>query len=93
MVEGRPTDLPAGLIASILGFAAEAVEGTLTPQDLADLVGQAESTTLIRHRHHRGLFNPRFLVKLLHREPLGWILVHWDKRDDDLLPFFDLGRE
>ncbi len=91
VIEGRPTDLPASLIASILGFAAEAVEGTLTPRDLADLVAQAESTTLIRHRHHRGLFNPRFLVKLLHREPLGWILVHWDKRDDDLLPFFDLG--
>ena len=44
----------------------------------------------VRTVHRRSLFHDRFLLKLLHRPPVGYILVHWDKRDDDLLPFNEL---
>jgi hypothetical protein len=47
-------------------------------------------STFVRTVHRRPLFHDRFRFKLLHRPPLGYILVHWDKRDDDLLPFNEM---
>lgn len=53
----------------------------------------SESGSLVQTIHRRPLFNDRFTLKLLHRPPVGYILVHWDKRDDDLLPFNELTPE
>jgi hypothetical protein len=58
---------------------------------LASLVARATGDGLfVRTVHRRSLFHDRFFLKLLHRPPRGYILVHWDKRDDDLLPFNEL---
>src|SRR6266508_2023336 len=56
------------------------VSGELTRDELADLLVALQNTPLVRHVHHRGLFHPHFVLKLRYRDPLGWILVHWDKR-------------
>lgn len=80
----------AALWARVLDTVARAAAGTLTSDELAGLLTELEDTRLVRHVHTHGLFHDRFVLKLLYREPLGWILVHWDKRDDDLLPFRDM---
>lgn len=51
-----------------------------------------QSSSLTRAIHKRPLFNSRFLLELRDRRPAGYILVHHDKRDDDLLAFNDLDR-
>jgi hypothetical protein len=45
------------------------------------------SNALVKRRHTRSLYHDRFLFRLLFRPPLGYVLVFYDKRDDDLLPF------
>jgi hypothetical protein len=42
-----------------------------------------DAGTFVRTVHNRPLFSERFRLKLLRRPPIGHILVHWDKRDDD----------
>ena len=79
----------ADLWARVTGAITRAISGELTRDELGDLLAALQDTPLVRQLHHRGLFHPHFVVKLRYREPLGWILVHWDKRDDDLLPFRD----
>jgi hypothetical protein len=74
----------------IVAAVTRLVSGELTQDELTDLLVALQGTQLVRQIHDRGLFQPEFVVKLLYREPLGWILVHWDKRDDDLLPFRDM---
>ena len=55
---------------------------------LSELVERAvEAKLFVRKTHRQSLFHKRFYLKLLHRPPVGYILVHWDKRDDDLLAF------
>ena len=80
---------------------AKAADRAILGQRLSDLTDPRElraqlrglldraidADVLIRKTHTRSLFHDRFLLKLLHRPPLGYVLVHWDKRDDDLLPF------
>ncbi|MFN2512441.1 MAG: hypothetical protein ABR568_13615 [Pyrinomonadaceae bacterium] len=70
---------------------AELVTGNLPIEAVTNLVESLIGTPLVKTRHDRGLFNDVFLFKLLRRPVIGWILVHWDKRDDDLLPFADFG--
>lgn len=67
--------------------------GQLNVVEIGGLLGELQGTPLVRTDHRRGLFHPRFRFKVMHRGPLGWILVHWDKRDDDLLPFADFAPE
>lgn len=45
----------------------------------------------VRAERRTPLFSERFTLMALHRPPLGTILVHWDKRDDDLQPFSPFG--
>lgn len=33
------------------------------------------------------LFNKKTILKIAERDPVGWIAMHWDKRDDDLSEF------
>ena len=83
----------ADIWTRVTGAIARWVSGELTRDELADLLVALQNTPLVRHVHHRGLFHPHFVLKLRYRDPLGWILVHWDKRDDDLLPFRDFTTE
>jgi hypothetical protein len=95
LLEGNP--LPADVtlaqdqIANFNLLIASLVQSLITGVDLRtqllallDLLTKAPFSLEI---HRDGLFEPGFRLKLLHRPPLGYILVHWDKRDDDLLPF------
>ena len=42
----------------------------------------------IETHHFQSMFTPgRIMLKLVKRAPLGWIAMHWDKRDDDLRAF------
>ena len=45
------------------------------------------ASSALRRKHRKGLFHEQFRLSFRLREPIGWIMVHWDKRDDDLLPF------
>lgn len=74
----------------VVDVVTHAATGGLTQQELVNLLTDLQQTELVRQVHTHGLFHERFLLKLSYREPIGWILVHWDKRDDDLLPFRDM---
>jgi hypothetical protein len=39
------------------------------------------------------LFNPDTRLRIVNRGTVGWIAMHWDKRDDDLLSFEGLPKE
>ena len=82
--------IDATLWSRLMGALATAATGTLSQNELAELMIELQNTQLVRQTHVRGLFNPEFVLKLIYREPLGWLLLHWDKRDDDLLPFGDM---
>ena len=88
--------IPGGIAGAISGDAYEALFGAVA--DAAE-VGPIRAALcqaynrirvdnpLIRHQHRKGLFLPAFSLALRFREPIGWIMTHADKRDDDLLPF------
>lgn len=80
----------AGVALDLLGAVLSLASGQLSRRAVRDLVRDLTGTTFVRTRHKSPLFNEHFLFRLIHREPLGWLLVHRDKRDDDLLPFADL---
>lgn len=79
-------DISARVVAAVTHVAS----GELTQQELIELLTDLQQTELVKQVHIHGLFHEQFVLKLLYREPIGWILVHWDKRDDDLLPFRDM---
>lgn len=41
-------------------------------------------------RRPPSMFNPETRLRIVPRGVLGWIAMHWDKRDDDLVPFSNL---
>jgi hypothetical protein len=57
---------------------------------LCQIYDEMRGSPLIVRRHRKSLFHDTFVLGLRHREPFGWIMVQWDKRDDDLLPFRDM---
>ena len=80
--------LSAALFKPFFGALEDLSDVTAVQQLLCDVYNELRSDdTLVRKVHRRGLFHPQFLLSLRHREPYGYIAVHWDKRDDDLLPF------
>jgi hypothetical protein len=71
-------------ILTAIGLLAS---GELTRGGLRDLVRNLEGTRFVKLRYDHGLFNECFVFRLIYREPLGWLMIHYDKRDDDLLGF------
>jgi hypothetical protein len=48
----------------------------------------AKGQSPIVAQRFQSIFTPgRIMLKLVKRAPLGWIAMHWDKRDDDLCAF------
>jgi hypothetical protein len=80
------SELPEDL-GNALGVIAGALVGRADIDDVARAVQDLVNTPFVLSEHKRGLFHDRFRFRLLDRGPLGWILVHWDKRDDDLMAF------
>lgn len=85
-LDSLPSDLPDD-VQSALRALVRLANGRLSRTDVEQLVADWIDGPLTKSRHDHGLFNPFFVFRLRYREPLGWILVHADKRDDDLLPF------
>lgn len=83
----------ADVWARVLDVVTHAASGELTGEQLAGVLTELQQTELVTQVHTHGLFHDRFILKLQYRDPIGWILVHWDKRDDDLLPFRDMSTE
>ena len=87
--------VPGGIAGAISGEASRMLFGTLgEARDVGAIraalcaaYNELRDESLIRRRHRKGLFLPTFSLSLRFRKPLGWIMVHADKRDDDLLPF------
>lgn len=53
-------------------------------------IAQADSLARIPpSKRHRFTGHAHFRLKLRHCGSFGWILMHADERDDDLLPFTD----
>jgi hypothetical protein len=80
------SSLPEDL-ANVLLLVADALVGRADLDDVTRTVQDLMNSPFVRSEHTRGLFHERFRFRLLDRGPLGWILVHWDKRDDDLIAF------
>jgi hypothetical protein len=57
---------------------------------LCQIYDEMRGSPLIIKQHTKSLFHDTFVLALRKREPFGWIMVQWDKRDDDLLPFRDM---
>ena len=88
--DGSLATIGGAIGADILSAIGLLASGELTRGGLRNLVRNLQGTRFVKVRHDRSLFNERFIFRLIYREPLGWLLVHYDKRDDDLLPFSNL---
>jgi len=90
---------PAGVGGAITGAVFNQLlrdvssvrDSTAIQRLLCQIYNDLKGSPLIINRHHNGLFHEQFLLSLRFRKPLSWIMTHWDKRDDDLLPFRDMG--
>lgn len=88
--DGSLATIGGAIGADILTAIGLLASGELTRGGLRDLVRNLKGTRFVKVRHDRSLFNERFIFRLIYREPLGWLLIHYDKRDDDLLAFSNL---
>lgn len=88
--------IPGTAVGGLSAAAIEALFGALNQWDglegVRDLLcsfytALRDDGHFIRETHHEGLFNDGFHLRLRRREPFGFVLTHFDKRDDDLLPF------
>ncbi len=85
--------MSGAIFDALFGALYAARDVTAIQTILCDIYDELRGSPLIRRKHRKGLFHEQFRLSLRLREPIGWIMVHWDKRDDDLLPFRDMQPE
>ncbi len=78
----------AAVHKTFFGALADLSDVEALQQVLCEIYNEIrEDPDLVRQVQRRSLFYPKFQLALRFREPLGFLMTHWDKRDDDLLPF------
>ena len=90
--------IPGGIAGAFSNSVSEMLFGVVSAARdvgpiravLCQIYDEMRGSPLIVKQHRKSLFHDAFVLGLRQREPFGWIMVQWDKRDDDLLPFRDM---